>query len=149
VCGWRPVAVGSPKPKVAYAVKECAAEGCHTMIRRPLFTDMPAYCKWCQEKLEKQDVPAKTAVPAGDGKEISREEFGMGLYETVKTIGAIMQLRKNHADRHSKERAGPRAVEDWKRKEADLTALLPKQMQALSPEDALEVLERYPWISEL
>ena len=135
-----------------FVTQECAAEDCHVMIRAlssQLVTDQ--LCKWCQAKLQKHDVMLKGPLPPSDGKEVSRDEFGLDLYECIKTIGGIMQLKKFLNDPHIREHPSrrPRELATWERQLNDLLMMLPNQLAALPEAQASEVTARYPWIMEL
>ena len=144
-----PESGGTNAPQVKCDVLECEGEGCHVMIRRPVNVAIPSLCKWCAEKLQRQDVLLKVPLPEPDGKEIDRDAFGMQLYECIKTIGAIMQLRENLADNHVIKRGGPGIKKEWQRRLDDLLLALPNQYGALSADEQTEVTMRYPWIMEL
>lgn len=61
---------------------------------------------------------------------MTQEEFGLALFETIKSISGIEYLRKR------------------KRDPKELLAQLPGLMTQLSPADTVEIVKRYPWVSE-
>ena len=129
--------------------RECAGEGCRVMIvekeMNPVGDEL---CKWCLKKLQKHEINIKQPEPPRDGVELSRDEFGRDLYETIKTIGGIMQLKKNVSDPHIRLQARPRDLAKWERDLDQLWVLLPNQLMALPEEQQQDVIARYPWIME-
>jgi hypothetical protein len=80
-------------------------------------------------------------------EKLTRELFGEHLYETLVTIGGIIQLRafREYSDPIYVK---PGALKDWQVREAALVKQLPKLMQQLPDEDVIEITQRYPWVAQ-
>lgn len=75
----------------------------------------------------------------------TKEQFGLGLYETVFLIGGIMQVR------NSLGRVAMGVLEpgDFKQREGKLIEQLRTALLALNPDDVTQVVRRYPWVAAL
>lgn len=77
---------------------------------------------------------------------LTREEFGMPLFNTVKCIGSILTLTELRAGALRRQDAVK--VKDLDKRLADqqrhLTTLLP----TLEEKDVAEILDRYPWVAK-
>jgi len=75
----------------------------------------------------------------------TKEQFGMGLYETVLLVGGIMQLRTalGHVA------MGELEPGDYKQREGKLIEQLRTALVALKPDDVTQVVRRYPWVAAL
>ena len=69
---------------------------------------------------------------------ITKEEFGLDLYECIKAIGGIKQL-----DRMLKVKP---AHQEYLKRRAILKADMTRYYQKLTDTDAAEVARRYPWV---
>lgn len=76
---------------------------------------------------------------------ITRAEFGEDLYETVKLIGGVLQLRENL--RLPKGRATGLQRKFWREQEARLVKQLPGLMTKLPDDQVGDVVARYPWVA--
>lgn len=75
---------------------------------------------------------------------ITKEEFGLDLYEAVFTIGQLLGVQNKVRFYHDKNMKYPlRAAQQ---EEQTLRTTLTKQMDKLSDADAAEIVRRYPWI---
>ena len=77
---------------------------------------------------------------------MTRDESGPGLYETIKCIGGIIQLREMRAQTNV-HRIKPGQLKDWGTREQMLLKELAAHMPKLSAEDAGEVVVQYPWVA--
>lgn len=84
---------------------------------------------------------AKPAVATYTEPLITREEFGVVLYETIKLFSEREQLRKLHA--HDVWLGRRDRLEAWKRQEQDLTAQIVALMPQLSTDDQKRLLDRF------
>lgn len=75
----------------------------------------------------------------------TKEQFGLGLYETVWLIGGIMQIR--NALGHVA--MGDIQPGDYKQREGKLIEQLRTALLALKADDLTQVVRRYPWVAAL
>lgn len=80
-------------------------------------------------------------VPLG----ITREEFGVQLYNTIVLIGGLIQLR-HYLGKVAMGELEPR---DFKEREVKLIDQLRTALLALKPDDLTQVVRRYPWVATL
>jgi 2-C-methyl-D-erythritol 4-phosphate cytidylyltransferase len=75
---------------------------------------------------------------------ITKEEFGVNLYETIKTIGGILGIdRQRAAVIHGGQ--GYKLADLNTRRQA-LQRTLAQQLQTLTDAEMAQVLEKYPWV---
>ncbi len=77
---------------------------------------------------------------------LTKDEFGFVLYETINTIGGIMQCRKrcSKTNRFCLKAGGLKLIQQ---REHELLKQLPGLMAQLSPEDVIAIVQRYPWVT--
>lgn len=157
-CGSDPCICAKPTEQTLrkeFEYYECGLLSCHTVIRMPKGAANPGLCqwhRWCEP------VPARPFVPgfarptdlrdydAAPGA-ISQAEFGLALFETIKTIGGIMAVNE-----HLTKAAigGTKAQKHhWQTRKKELIGRLAPQVKALSDDDAKAITDRYPWVLAL
>jgi hypothetical protein len=76
---------------------------------------------------------------------ITKEEFGLNLYDTITTIGGIMGLDQQRAAAiHRNETRTSHALLARRRA---LQATLAQQLPTLNDHEMAKVLDKYPWIT--
>ena len=76
---------------------------------------------------------------------MTKEEFGLNLYETIKTIGGILGIDQQRAVAiHRDARATAQAL--FVRRRA-VQVTLAQQLPALNDGEMAQVLGKYPWIT--
>lgn len=78
-------------------------------------------------------------------KGITKEEFGIQLYNTIVLIGGVMQLRRYLG----KVAMGELEPRDFKQREGKLIEHLRTALLALKADDLTQVVRRYPWVAAL
>ena len=76
---------------------------------------------------------------------VTKEQFGLGLYETVCLIGGIMQVR--NALGHVA--MGDMEPGDYKQREGKLIEQFRTALLALKADEVTQVARRYPWVAAL
>lgn len=88
--------------------------------------------------------PVQSYVPINEGQYMTKEEFGLNLYETIKTIGGIMGIdRQRAASIHKHEGF---KVQGLNTRRHGLQQTLAKQLPLLTDDEMKQVLARYPWV---
>ena len=75
----------------------------------------------------------------------TREQFGLQLYNTVQSIGELMQIRILLG----RVAMGELLPADYKQREGKLIEQLRTALLALKPDDVTQVVRRYPWVAAL
>jgi hypothetical protein len=75
---------------------------------------------------------------------ITREEFGLDLFEIVKLCAGVEQLRANKNIHPS--RIKPGQLTDWALLERAHIARIATVFPQLTPEQQADVLDRFPWV---
>lgn len=97
----------------------------------------------CAERVPSRfPVPYKPHVSQPPG--ITKEEFGLNLYETITTIGGIMGLEQQRAAAIHYEH--PEKIPDLLRRRKALQITLAAQLPKLKNHELDEILVRYPWV---
>lgn len=76
---------------------------------------------------------------------ITKEEFGLDLFEAISCCGGILQLQKLR-EKTMPERIKPGRLRDWQLKERELFARVKELFPSLSDADAAELSRRYPFV---
>ncbi len=76
---------------------------------------------------------------------ITREQFGLGLYNAVQLIGEIKQLRVMLG----RVAMGELKPSDYKQREGKAVEQLRTCLLQLKPDDVVEVTNDYPWVAAL
>ena len=97
----------------------------------------------CGEPLDRS-VPYIRSTYRELPKGITKEEFGVALYETIKIIGGILALNQHYQTAVWKE--DPDAKADYQARRLRQVDRLQSQMAALSDSDAAQVALKYPWV---
>lgn len=77
---------------------------------------------------------------------VTKEQFGITLYNAVALIGGIMQLR---VFRGYVAMGDLPQTDEYKQREAKLIDQLRTALVALKPDDVTQVVRRYPWVAAL
>ena len=93
-------AYGRPRRGDEIHTQECSTPGCSAMVRYRLGTvKLPIICKWCQEG-KAYNIRRRPPIKPDAGPSMSKEEFGLTLFEAIKTNAARLQALKQqqHTD---------------------------------------------------
>lgn len=78
---------------------------------------------------------------------MTKEEFGIPLFETIKAIGGLLAIQDQHnaavyhGDKHGRA--------DYEIRKAVLVKAFVESYGKISPQDQYEVLQRYPMVGKL
>jgi hypothetical protein len=75
---------------------------------------------------------------------MTKEEFGLDLFEAIKTIGGMLAIQQQYAG--AVHRTDKAVMETLLSKRGELKTALDEQMGKLSDADAAEIVRRYPWV---
>jgi hypothetical protein len=75
---------------------------------------------------------------------MTKDEFGLDLFEAVKTIGGILGVQQQYAG--AVHKADQPAMAACLKRRDELNGQLRVQMDKLSDADAAEIARRYPWV---
>ncbi len=91
-------------------------------------------------------APALTQLPdySTPSKGCTKEDFGLNLYETIKTIGGILGVEQQRAAAIHYEH--PEKIEDLMKRRKALQVTLAEQLPKLSNDEMDDVLAKYPWV---
>ena len=93
-CGYRPKALAPVSNPSNWLVRSCAAPGCGVMVREPISSHDPTpVCKWHQAgtAYNGKQIIGHPSV----GQPISKEVFGVDLFEAIRVQSALRQSQKN------------------------------------------------------
>lgn len=95
----------------------------------------------------KQFAPSLTPLPdySSSSRGCTKEDFGVNLYETIKTIGGILGLEQQRAASIHYEH--PEKIEDLMKRRKVLQVTLAEQLPKLKDHEMDDVLAKYPWIT--
>lgn len=100
-------------------------------------------CSCQREKLaHPATVTRSTYQPLHDG--ITKEEFGINLYETIKTIGGILGIDQQRASAIHKNQQ--KVGKDLSTRRHTLQRTLATQLPLLTDAEMNQILARYPWV---
>lgn len=80
--------------------------------------------------------------------EITKEEFGLDLFEAIVCCGSILQLQQLR-EKTPPNRIKPRQLKEWQQKEVDMKARLRDLTKHLTDADLADLMRRYPFVKEL
>ena len=132
---------------VPCTIHECASLGCTTRIRVPIGEEIGnPQCRFCQAnkitKLKPEHAPHEH-----EHKEISKEDFGVNLFECIKFFSARNLMRESYkklvTNLHIPPDERKKRLDELKRKEAALDAQITRMIDELSPDEQREVLQRF------
>lgn len=126
-----------------WMVKYCNTTGCSVVIRVPRAQAATILnCRWCQAQSDYNTDTSQIHPTPINGPHVSKDEFGVHLYEVVSTISAIHTLRQmlNNAVHTGKTRAVAELTEQYK----EAKSYLANQLPTLTDHEMAQVLERYP-----
>jgi hypothetical protein len=128
-CGWKaPRLDVDREPERLWAITECSHPGCSAVIRS-LPGHVTGMCKWHQQGKAYNNASGPTAMrPENDSPAMTKEEFGLDLYEAIRMNGARLACEAKGKVKEAK------ALED------QLQALLPKLK---NPADVRRILEMH------
>jgi hypothetical protein len=87
-------------------------------------------------------IPYKCFQNSPDG--ITKEEFGLNLYEVIKTIGGIMGLEQQRAAAIHYGKGYE--IQNLLTRRSQLQKTLAGQLPTLTDQEMSQVLPRYPWV---
>ena len=103
------------------------------------FTDVCS-CGW----LHASPVPSRP-VYQSPAPGITKEDFGLLLYQTLETIGGLLGLEQQRAAAiHHGQKA---KVAGLLKRRKELQVTLAKQLPALAGHECDAILETYPWVT--
>jgi hypothetical protein len=94
-----------------------------------------------------RDMAPKIAAPTSStwGPEhITKDEFGVNLFECIKTISGLHTLRQQLNDAIHREDA--KGIQELTARYQEAKGLLANQLPTLTDAEMAPVLERYPWV---
>lgn len=100
----------------------------------------------------KAQRPKRPALPPpanGDAANgyCTKEEFGLNLYEAIKTIGGILGLDQQRAACIHRER--PEALPEMETRRATLVKDFEHHRAILTHDELTQIIARYPWVRDL
>jgi hypothetical protein len=109
----------------------------------------PCACGYSNEQtatgFTKSLAPVQSYEPMHEGCYIRKEEFGLNLYDTIKTIGGIIGLEQQRAAAIHYEH--PEKIADLMTRRKALQVTLAGQLPKLMNHEVDQVLARYPWVT--
>ena len=130
-------AVTQTVPSVWYAACQSAAQGEH----------WPSVDSLRQSIRNLTPVPVAPALTHQDHSYITKEQFGLTLYEILATISGIRGLEEQIAGAIHREQGYK--LQDLKARRLTLKATLAAQLPTLPESDMADVLARYPYVVSL
>ena len=100
-------------------------------------------CGWAKPGSVKVIYRNTEGPKAADG--ITREQFGLTLFNAIHAIGEIKQLRILLG----RVAMGELPANDYKQREGKLIDQLRTALLSLKADDVSEVVQRYPWVAAL
>jgi hypothetical protein len=94
------------------------------------------------EKAKVYPIPYKPFINSPDG--ITKEEFGLNLYEVIKTIGGIMGLEQQRAAAIHYGKG--HEIQNLLKRRTQLQKTLAVQLPTLNNDEMAQVLQKYPWV---
>ena len=133
----------APKQKREWDEYVCSVPICRTVIRVLKGSPRPTVCQWHHGCSRQPAQPLHGHVPVGPP--ISKDTFGVALYDTIRTIGGILAIRENitYVVAHQRSVTAPDDTQQA------LIHQLRDQMQALRHTDVIEIVRHYPWVAHV
>lgn len=143
-CGWQAPQLAVQHDPPAWTVRECEAAGCTAMIRERPGAVGSRFCKWCQAN---GITTAKVARIDARTPYLSREQFGLDLYDTIRRFGALDQVRQEFkrvctADGLTVE-ARKRRLDELRKFDTEMTKKITALMETLNPDDVRRLLSQF------
>lgn len=88
--------------------------------------------------------PTHRYEPLHDGPMMTKEEFGVNLYEAIKMIGGIVGIDQQRAAAIHKGEGYK--VQSLLERRRELQVILAAQLPALTDPEMDQILDRYPWV---
>lgn len=126
-----------------WIVRPCNTTGCSAMLRIPRTQSATVLnCRWCQTGTDYNTDESQVRPTLINGPCITKEVFGLHLFEVIFTISALHTLRKmlNLAV----YREEPRAIADLTTRYKEAKMYLANQLPTLNDTEMAQVLARYP-----
>ena len=101
-------------------------------------------CGWSDASQIKLEVPRTRSTYQLRPPGITKDEFGLDLYEAVKCIGGLIYLRQAQA-KTNMHFVKPGQVKDWKVRERQLWKELAALLVRLTEAELADVKHCYPW----
>lgn len=92
-------------------------------------------------------APPKVEQISTGGPFITKEEFGVNLFETIKSISGIRALEEQIAVAIHQEK--PHKLDDLKARRLALKEILANQLPILTHDEMDQILARYPFVVDL
>jgi hypothetical protein len=105
----------------------------------------PCTCRKVTQGSTAVQKPTHSYQPLHGGPYLTKEQLGLNLYETVKTIGGIMGIDSQRAAAIHKGEGFK--LQKLNRRRLELQGFLANQLPQLSNDEMDQVLERYPWVT--
>lgn len=103
----------------------------------------PCECRPIQQAPRIRDT--STPIPSDA---ITKEEFGLGLFEAIVCCGSILQLQQLR-EKTPPNRIKPRQLKEWQQREHEQKVRLRDLTQHLPDGDLADLMRRYPFVAEL
>ena len=91
-------------------------------------------------------APVQSYQPLHEGHYITKEQFGLNLYEAIKLIGGIIGLDTQRAQAIHKGEGYK--VQDLLTRRKELQKTLAGQLPQLTDDEMDQILQRYPWVTQ-
>jgi len=103
----------------------------------------PCECRPTQQAPRIRDT--STPIPSDA---ITKDEFGLDLFEAIVCCGSILQLQQLR-EKTPPNRIKPKQLKEWQYREQEQKTRLRGLVPALSDSNAAELMRRYPFVAEL
>lgn len=156
----------SKQSSTLYVTRKCEHPGCRVQIRYPAGTVQNFLCKWCQEgrawycqtcgpgatedaRMAPRAIDVSPVIPQNklEAPGITLEEFGVDLYECIRTISQAQLLQSKI--QYARKKQFNVQAEQMLRAQAAYIEKIRGLMGRLSDQQAGEVALRYPWVAML
>ncbi len=139
-CGYQPKTLAVVAKPLNWIVRHCSKPGCNVSVREHIGQqDITPVCKWHKQNR----AYASTNIPylPSTGDPISKEEFGLDLFNAIKTQAALRQAERSAEvyERKGLNRQAQICRDNVKTLARELTAII--ESNTLAPHDLKRVLE--------
>ena len=91
-------------------------------------------------------APVQSYQPLHDGQYITKEQFGLNLYDAIKLIGGIQGLDQQRAQAIHKGEGYK--IQDLLTRRKELQKTLAGRLPDLTDDEMDQILQRYPWVTQ-
>jgi len=149
-CGWKASNSSSNDPMRGWVTFTCAAPNCGaTIIRERINANGSSLCRFCRAKgvaVEARMLQPFSALTT-DGPVISKDEFGVDLYETIKRFSERKWLGQQYRDTATDLRIPPTErrirLGDLRHREMKCTKIITDLMPKIDSDDVRRLLGKY------